>query len=456
MKNRKFLLSTNIKSSLLYLLLFTISFVVIGLLIYALTRHALEQQLRGNIETELLQLKSHYTAEGQSGLVREINERMQHGRRTAYLYSLLDDNGHHIAGNLNGFKPAVGWQIDIAPADPGQPDEEEKIIYIKMIKLDHGLRLATGYDGEYIEDAGEAIIHAFLWGGVLVLIFGSIGGYYLNRRFLHKINRITRSTRAIIAGDLKHRLAVSDANDELDNLAALLNQMLDKIETLIRNIQQISGDIAHDLRTPISRLKYSLEQALHSTVTTGPEQRRDHLRTAITEVDTILNTFSALLRITQIESGSRRSGFKIVSLDEIVGVVITAMEAVAEEQGKSLTSVLTPLQMKGDRELLTQLLYNLVENAIVHTPDGTPIHVELTETGGEIILQVADHGPGVPSAYRDKIFQRFYRLEPARNTPGNGLGLSIVTSIVELHDGRIDVRDNQPGLDVRVIFPQSN
>jgi len=223
--------------------------------------------------------------------------------------------------------------------------------------------------------------------------------------------------------------------------------MLDKIGSLIENIQQVSNDIAHDLRTPISHLKFRLENALIKNL--SAEQYTERITFAIEEVDTILDTFSAMLRISQIESGSRRSGFKIVNLSEIVVSVIDALQPVAEEQGKTIRSdIAKDVTLTGDKELLTQLAFNLLDNAILHTPVNTQITVSLHSSGTQTELTVADNGPGIAKDYRQKVFQRFYRLEQSRTTPGNGLGLSIVGAIAELHEGTLTLSDNKPGLKV--------
>jgi signal transduction histidine kinase len=223
--------------------------------------------------------------------------------------------------------------------------------------------------------------------------------------------------------------------------------MLDKIGSLIENIQQVSNDIAHDLRTPISHLKFRLENALIKNL--SAEQYTERITFAIEEVDTILDTFSAMLRISQIESGTRRSGFKIVNLSEIVVSIIDALQPVAEEQGKTIrTDIAKGVTLTGDKELLTQLAFNLLDNAILHTPVNTKITVSLRTSGTQIELTVADNGPGIAEEYNQKVIQRFYRLEQSRTTPGNGLGLSIVAAIAELHEGTLTLLDNKPGLKI--------
>jgi signal transduction histidine kinase len=437
------------KLSALYLLLFLCSFLSIGITVYWLTYHTLEQQLKSSIETEIIRLKTEYDSGGLSELKDEIDEVDGRGSHTLFEYGVIDQNGKLIAGNLNNFQSSAGWQT--VKRTPAANKAGKELLYIKVIALPNAIWLGVGHDGEYIQKAGEAIIQAFIWGFVLVILLGSGGGLYLSRAFLRKIDSITKSTQAIIAGDLKHRLPVSKNHDELDNLALLLNQMLDKIGALIENIQQVSNDIAHDLRTPISHLKFRLEDALTRNLTA--EQYTKRIAFVIEEVDTILDTFSAMLRISQIESGSRRSGFKTVNLSDIVVSVTEALYPVAEEKGKTIrTDIQQDVTLTGDKELLTQLAFNLLDNAILHTPKGTQIKVSLRSSGTQTEFIVADDGPGITEAYRQRVFQRFYRLEQSRTTPGNGLGLSIVAAIVDLHGGTIALSENNPGLKVAVTI----
>jgi signal transduction histidine kinase len=437
------------KLSALYLLLFLCSFLSIGISVYWLTNHTLEQQLKNNIEMEAVRLKSEFDSGGIAELKDEIDEVDERRLHPLFEYGVIDQNSRLQAGNFYNFQPSEGWQTVMRTSTADKPGKE--LLYIRVMALPNAIWLGVIHSGDYIQNAGKAIIQAFLWGFVLVILLGAGGGLYLSRAFLRKIDSITQSAQAIIAGDLKHRLPVSTNRDELDNLALVLNQMLDKIGSLIENIQQVSNDIAHDLRTPVSHLKFRLEDAL--TRNLSAEQYTERIAFAIEEVDTILGTFSAMLRISQIESGSRRSGFKTVNLSDIVVSVIDALTPVAEEQGKTIHADIDPdVTLTGDKELLTQLAFNLLDNATLHTPINTQIAVSLSSTGIQTELTVADNGPGIAEAYRQKVFQRFYRLEQSRTTPGNGLGLSIVAAIADLHGGTLVLSDNNPGLKVVLTF----
>jgi signal transduction histidine kinase len=436
------------KLSALYLGLFIISFLAIGVSVYLLTCHTLEQQLKSSIETEANRLKAEYGSGGIAELKDEVDEVTSFETHTLLEYGVIDKNGGLIAGSFKHFQPSEGWQTVMHASSTKKPEKAEKEhFYIRVMALPNNTWLGVGQNGETIQNAGKAIIKAFIVGFVLVIFLGAVGGFYISRTFLNKIKGITKSTEAIIAGDLKHRLPVSKNQDELDKLALLLNLMLDKIGSLIENIQQVSTDIAHDLRTPISHLKFRLEDTLTGHLSVN--QYKERIAFAIEEVDTILATFSAMLRISQIESGSRRSGFKTVNLSQIITSVTEALYPVAEEQGKTIHADIDPdVTLTGDKELLTQLAFNLLENAITHTPENTQINVSLHSSATQTELIVADNGPGIAEEDRLKVFQRFYRLEQSRTTPGNGLGLSIVAAIVDLHSGTITLADNNPGLKV--------
>jgi signal transduction histidine kinase len=255
-----------------------------------------------------------------------------------------------------------------------------------------------------------------------------------------------------MAGQLDSRVPVRKNGDELDRLAANLNAMLDRIQSLMESLKQVSSDIAHDLRTPLARLRQRLETASATAQTV--EEFRASTDAAIAETEGLLETFSALLRIAQIESGSRRAGFATVDLSEIFLFVATTFTPVAEDQEHRLVSDIEPgATISGDRELLLQLATNLVENAIRHTPRGATIEVKVRRNAEEVVAIVSDDGPGIPVEERAKVFRRFYRLEASRTTPGSGLGLALVAAVAELHDGSTSLLDHRPGLTVEVRFP---
>ena len=453
MKLPNIISTISFKLSALYLILFLCSFLSIGITVYWLTQQSLETQLKDTIEAEANRLKAEFDADGIAELQNEITEVAGHNTDTLFEYGLIDQDRHLLAGTLDNFKLSEGWQLIIRTPDSEQPEKNNPyLIYIRVIALPNHVWLSVGHDGKLLQTAGEAVIKAFTGGFILVIFLGACGGFYISRTFLRKIDGITKSTQTIIAGDLSHRLPVSKNLDELDNLALLLNLMLDKISSLIENIQQVSTNIAHDLRTPISHLKLRLENALNKNF--SADNCKEQIAFAIEEIDSILATFSAMLRISQIESGTRRNSFKPVNFSSIVIAVTDALCPVAEEQEKTIhLEIESSLILTGDKELLTQLVFNLLDNAILHTPKNTQIKVTLYSSGTHAELIIADNGPGIADEYLQKVVQRFYRLDQSRSTLGNGLGLSIVLAITELHEGILTLTDNKPGLKIIVSIP---
>jgi signal transduction histidine kinase len=252
-------------------------------------------------------------------------------------------------------------------------------------------------------------------------------------------------------GNLSERIPTRAAGDEIDQLATNLNDMMDRLQDLMEGLRQVSNDIAHDLRTPLSRLRQRLEAArLEARSVEDYERAVDQ---ALQDADTALATFSALLRIAQVEAGMRHGSFAELDLSGLIEHLVMTYAPVAEEFGKRLSSSIAPrIRIRGDRELLAQMLVNLIENALRHTPGGSALSVTLHDNGEGPLAVVTDDGPGVPRAEREKIFRRFYRLQTSRTTPGSGLGLALVAAVAELHQIRIRLADNRPGLKVMLQF----
>ena len=291
---------------------------------------------------------------------------------------------------------------------------------------------------------------ALTWLLPAFLLLSMGGGLLLSRGFLRRIDGITRTAAAIIGGDLSQRVPLRGTNDDLDRLSGTLNQMLNRITKILDSLRQVSNDIAHDLRTPLTRLRHKLEEA--QALPAGPEQI-SAIESSIAVTDEILDTFTALLRIAQVEAGTQRAGFQTVDLSEIFENVAHAFDAAADAEGKTLVSkVQAGLVIKGDKELLTQMLANLLENAIRHTRAKSRIEIKLARDASGLLGSIEDDGPGVPAEEHENIFRRFYRLERSRTTSGSGLGLAIVAAIANLHNIRLTMADRSPGLSVTMRF----
>ena len=314
--------------------------------------------------------------------------------------------------------------------------------------------IAVGDDLRRIHDAEAAVLGAFAWAIGATVVLGAAGGVWLGQLFLRRVDAISRTAEAIIAGDLSQRIPTRGTGDDLDHLAGTLNRMLDWIGALMESVRQASNNIAHDLRTPLSHLGQRLEDArAHATTVAEYQHAMDGAKQ---QIDALLTTFASLLCIAEVEAGAQRAAFSHVDLSAVAETVAEAFTPAAEEQGHELRMAIAPgVRIYGDRELLTQMLVNLVENALHHTPPGTRVRVALSAGPAGVALDVEDDGPGIPEAEREQVLQRFYRLEQSRTTPGSGLGLSLAAAIAELHGARLCLEDARRGLRVSVTFPRS-
>jgi signal transduction histidine kinase len=432
--------STSLRLAALYTSGFAVSVVLLGAITVLTTRAALSDQFDARVRAESNALVEEYRVEGLDGLIQAVKER----DRTpgALDYGVLDAQGRPMAGRLAKTPAPLGWTISRA-----RPDREP--VRILTVALPEGRRLLVGDDDKHIEVLNNALLASFGWTLLGVVILGVLGGYALSRDVHRRLAAISGTAEAIIDGDLARRVPVRGAEDDLDRLALTINRMLDRIAALMESLKQVSNDVAHDLRTPLTRLRQRLEAGL-----ADPAERSQALEGGLADLDSILDTFAALLRIAQIEGGARRAAFRPCDLAAIARTVVEAFAPSAEENRQSLTlAVDSARTVDGDAELLTQMLVNLVENALRHAGDGARIEVRVSGGEGAAALSVTDNGPGVPPAEHARLFDRFYRLERSRSTPGSGLGLALVAAVARLHGAEVGLADAGPGLTARVVFP---
>ncbi len=437
-----------------YAIVTALAFLVLYIVTGWISGHALDEQIRNGVEAEFSDLVNEYTESGRGELVKELIGRSDIKGEWSFLYYYGDKDGRKVAGNVESIRPFEGWRRQ--PIDQGkgeqnsaQDNDHEMIAFGKY--LSDGSFLLVGDDGYGAIVTQKAINQAFAWASVLALALSILAGVIISQRFLRSIDRISATSNAIMHGQLKERIPVYDTSDEIDKLASNLNLMLDSNQALLELLKHMSTNIAHDLRTPMSRLRQHLEESTLAPL--SPEAYRAVIDQAIDGIDEILSTFSALLRIAQIESGSRKLAFKPVYLSAIVERLSDAYRAVAEDEGKVLqSSVSQGVVFVGDEELLTQMLANLIENAIKHTPHGSTIRLDLVEASEGARVVVADDGPGIPAEERGHVFEHFYRLDRSRTTPGQGLGLSLVSAVAALHGLKVRLDDNEPGLRVVIDF----
>ena len=431
--------------ALLYAVLFATSAVILGFIVYWTVQASMDQQLAARIDAEILLLQGELK-EGPNELVREVRERVAFFDTLEY--ALADADGKELAGNLP-MPATLGWSDVSLPNK--RPGEGPNSLRVETVALDNGFRLAVGDDLGPKEDIRRAFLHALGWALLAFLILTLAGGVLLSIVFLRRVDAVVHTVEAIIEGDLNSRVPLRGTQDNFDRLSSSLNRMLDRIQLLMESLSQVSNDIAHALRTPLGRLRQKLEEARASSRANAKGARM--IDAALIETDNILETFSALLRIAQIESGTRTAGFRELDLSKLFETVAEAYSAAAEDQGKTLTTNIAPsLRCWGDRDLLSEMLANIIDNAIRHTPSGSQIEVSLAKRGSQIVASVADNGPGVPEGERASILRRFYRSESSVSTPGIGLGLPLVVAVAELHGMRLTVGDNAPGLSVTIAF----
>ena len=439
----------------LYCLLFAVSVGVLFAVVWIVTSRTMTGQIAAGVQREAVSLADEYRATDAATAAASIERRLRRGGLSYYL--LQDASGAWIAGNIVPVLPILGFvELEVRlqsreqTADGQAEGRREAIGY--GVLLSDGTYVLAADNIDRLKNAQQAIRTAFVVAGGISILLAIIGGLALSSGFLRRIDLVNRTAARIMAGNLGARIPVRANGDEIDNLAANLNAMLDRIQSLLDNLKQVSSDVAHDLRTPLARLRQNLEAA--RTNATTVEAFRTSIDAAIAETQGLLEMFAALLRIAQIESGSRRAGFSKVDLSELLEFVATTYQPVAEDQGDRLLSEIAPgLSVSGDRGLLLQLATNLVENALRHTRPGSTIKLQLQRDGSDIVVIFADDGSGIPPEEHEKVFRRFYRREASRTTPGSGLGLALVAAVAELHGARISLRDGKPGLVVELRFP---
>jgi signal transduction histidine kinase len=346
---------------------------------------------------------------------------------------------------------ANGWYELPIPPQAGDDNDPSDTLMAQGEVLSNGWFLLVGQDTDNFTDFEDLIVNIAAGSLAAAFALAVIGGLATSASMLRRVTAITDAGRDIMRGNLARRIALRGSGDEFDRLSANLNEMLDRIQMLMDGLRQVSNDIAHDLRTPLTRLRQRLELARTKATTVADYETA--VDKAIAETDEILDTFGALLRIAQIEAGTRRAAFTEVDLSGVLQTIVETYAAVAEDHHHDLASrIADGVTVQGDRQLLTQMIANIVENALRHTPAGTRIEIELTASSAPVCT-IRDNGPGIPEAERHKVFRRFYRLDSSRATPGSGLGLSLVAAVADLHRIDVDLGDNEPGLRVTLRFP---
>jgi signal transduction histidine kinase len=433
--------------------LFAVTVVGLFAILYIQTGIALEERLRSRLNngrSEFLRVDKRDGFNELASLVADESSVVQDNE----FYLLTGSEGDFVAGNVRRAARFEGTKwINGAEITPlkGRPALQDRYL-AQWVPVSGGALLYGLSDGE-IRQTRHVLLRALGWGLAGTLLFAVAAGLFLGQRAQQRIDRVSNTLTAIRQGRLAARVPIEGGGGDLDIVGAQINATLDQLQRLFESVNQSSADIAHDLKTPIGRLRQRLE-TLHESSGSLAENR-PAIEAALADIDSIVSTFEGLLNIAQIEAGARKSRFTRVDLAEIAESVAEAYAPVAEDAGMSLAFGTSPPispTIRGDRDLLSRLIANLIENAIRHCQRGTRIAIGLGDLKGRLQLTCADNGPGIPAAEREKVFRRLYRLEKSRTTPGSGLGLALVKAIADLHEAQVRLEDNHPGLRVEVDF----
>jgi signal transduction histidine kinase len=446
---------TAIRLALAFSVLFIMAVLVLFAVIYISLTQSLENRLRQRVMEAQDALASIERDQGFDDLGSVVASEAASVREADSIFLLLNDKGEAVSGNIQSAERFQGWRILVRAQFPaiqniGQPDDSFFAIWEPV---EHG-ELLVGANNRVVTEMQKTLFQGLFWGIAFAIIIPALFGTHLAWRAQRRIDALGSTLSAVAAGQIGRRVPISGTRDDLYHVARQINRTLDQLQRLIQSVNETSSDIAHDLKHPMGRLRQRLEVARATAQSVG--EFREAICGALAEIDTIVATFDALLRITQIQAGAGRKRFVPVDLNGLLNTVADVYGPVIEDEGHRFEGAIDgagPVMIQGDRELLTQLLANIIENSINHCPKGTTVSMSLARAEERAILMLCDSGPGIPEEEREKVFQRLYRLEKSRSRPGSGLGLSLVAAIVELHDAKIDLGDNRPGLCVTITFP---
>jgi signal transduction histidine kinase len=440
---------------LVYVLLFAFSVSALLFFTYWNTRRTLDAQTDQIIEADIIGLNEQYQHFGLPGLVETVRSRSLHQGQALYLVA---DGLHHIvAGNLE-FWPQVsstapGAMVEFDYDRPlnGKLETRRARGRVFPLAADFMILVAQDVHDRYLTE--RMFTTTLPWTVLLILILGTVGGALLSRNMLRRLDTINRTSGEIIKGDLSRRVPLNGSGDEFDALAENLNRMLDRIERLMKGLREVTDSVAHDLRTPLNRLRNRLEESVARLNASGAQS--GEIERAIAETDQLIGTFNALLLIAETDAGTTRAAMSPLELNAVAADVVELYEPLADE--KKISLMLVPgasVAIEGNRSLIAQALANLVDNAIKYTPAGGKVRIRAAVTPDNVELSVADSGPGIPLADRPRVTERFVRLEASRNSPGTGLGLSLVAAVAHFHNAELTLEDNMPtGLKVVLRFP---
>ena len=437
--------------------LFTVSMLLVLGFVYWTTVRYLDEQINKSIESETDELRTQYQESGLESLREIVAQRGEVFDDEERVYLLAAPDYAMLAGNLSVWPVALrqrsGW-LDLKFSEGGEEDEDwhEGAARALAVTLPGGYRLLVGRNLHEREDLREHTLQALTVMIGLSLLLALTSGLVVSHAILRRIETISRTGRSIMAGDLSQRVPLTGRGDEFDQLAINLNAMLDRIQRLMEGMRQVTDNVAHDLRSPLTRLRSRLEVTL--LMQRSNNDYRAAIEQTLSDAGSLLGTFNALLSIAQVESGADRGDWHSINLSALVRDVAELYQPLAEDKGVQFTQqIRQDLRLWGNHSLLTQAIGNLLDNAIKYTPRGGAIQLNARHRHEVIEVVVSDNGLGIPADMREKVLERFVRLETSRTTPGNGLGLSLVRAVAWLHNAKLELADAHPGLSVSLELP---
>ncbi len=454
----KTLRSSTFRLAILYVCLFGASVAGLFGYVYWATTKYVKQRYDNMVVADRRELLDVFARKGRDGLVLELASRTATSNPAVEgdVYLLTDSDYVPVAGNLPEWPRAAragdGW-LEFSPPNWRPNAKHRPLLRAIVTTLPDGSHLLSGEDVNDMAAFARTINRGLAIGVVMLCVLASAAGISVTRRTVSRIEAINATSRAIMASGLGKRIPSRGTKDEWDQLAQNLNSMLGRIEELVRGIKEVSDNIAHDLRTPLMRMRGRLEVALRAR--RNGEADEALIARTVGELDEVLKTFSSLLRISAVEARERTVGFGPVDLGRLAAEVADLFDAAAEERGIHVRCAIGAAPVPpvlGDRDLLFEALSNLIDNALKHGQSDVEVSVA-PDGGSAVVLRVRDHGPGIPSGERKHVLQRFYRLERSRTTPGNGLGLSLVQAVAQLHGAELALAEARPGLEVELRFP---
>lgn len=446
---------------LVYVGLFSLSVIVLFAFIYVFAMNYVEEQIRGTIRTQYAYLLEDYQSNGSSGAEARIRELIASDDDGTGIYLLVNQKGEKLSGNLSA--------LPVAATKEGAFEKDGKWV---RFRISDALGSAQGIEvwgiekplskwrtvliGQTVQAKAQlelTIVQTFWASLLLTVIMAFFGAMVMTGSVMRRINVINRSAATIMGGHLSVRIPYAVGGDEFDELSLNLNRMLDRIETLLQSLSEFASNIAHDLRSPLTRIINRMDAGLRTIARDDPSYKL--LEKNIADLQGLVGTFNSILKISELEANTEFRKFEAWDISQIVDNLVELYEPYASEKNVKLVSAIDhPVIVQGEKNLLTQAFANLIDNAIKFTPEGGHVAVIAEEKDDRIEVVVADDGPGIPEEFRDKVFEKFFRLEQSRNTKGNGLGLSLVAAVARIHSARVRLEDNHPGLQVVISFPR--